>query len=103
MVKYIMLINWVRQTNTRIISDNTLNYSKQIGDHEISALAGVTIQKRRAETSQIVGTGYSNDLLKNLQGATTIASFQEINTELKSIIIKTNIFKPNTNKGEKIL
>ena len=71
--------------STRLISDNTLSYNKQIGDHEISALAGVTIQKRRAETSQIVGTGYSNDLLKNLQGATTIVSEGEYNIEKNKI------------------
>lgn len=70
---------------SRIISDNTLSYKKQIGSHDISALAGVTIQKRRSETSQVVGTGYSNDLLKNLQGATTIVSEGEINIEKNKI------------------
>lgn len=64
---------------TRIISDNTLLYNKQIGDHDFSALVGVTIQKRKEEISQITGTGYSNDLLKNLQGATTIVNDGEIN------------------------
>ncbi|MGC6422879.1 MAG: SusC/RagA family TonB-linked outer membrane protein [Flavobacteriaceae bacterium] len=71
--------------NTRIISDNTLSYKKQTGLHDISALAGITIQKRRSESSQIVGTGYSNDLLKNLQGATTIISEGEINIEKNKI------------------
>lgn len=64
---------------SRIISDNTLSYNKSFGDHDLSALAGFTIQKRKAETSQIVGTGYSNDLLKNLQGATTVVSEGETN------------------------
>jgi TonB-linked SusC/RagA family outer membrane protein len=63
----------------RLISDNTLSYNTQIGDHEISALAGVTVQKRTAEVSQIVGTGYSNDLLKNLTGATTIITEADFN------------------------
>ena len=70
---------------TRIISDNTLSYNKVIGDHEISLLAGMTIQQRKSENSQVVGNGYTNDLLPNLQGATTIASFAEINTELKKL------------------
>ncbi len=65
--------------SSRLISDNTLTYDTQIDDHEISALAGMTIQKRKYETSQIVGTGYSNDLLKNLQGATTVVSEGEYN------------------------
>jgi len=70
---------------TRLISDNTLSYNTQIGDHEISALAGITVQKRKEETSQIVGTGYTNDLLKNLQGATTIVSEGEYNIEKNKI------------------
>jgi TonB-linked SusC/RagA family outer membrane protein len=64
---------------TRLISDNTLLYEKQIGDHEISALVGFTIQKRSEEVSQTTGTGYSNDLLKNLQGATLIVNNGELN------------------------
>ena len=71
--------------SSRLISDNTLNYDTQIGNHEISALAGMTYQKRKYETSQIVGTGYSNDLLKNLQGATTIVSEGEYNIEKNKI------------------
>ena len=70
---------------TRLISDNTISYKKQIGSHDISALGGITLQQRRAETSQIVGTGYSNDLLKNLQGATTIVNEGEINVETNKI------------------
>lgn len=69
----------------RLISDNTLSYNTQIGDHEISALAGVTVQKRTAEVSQIVGTGYSNDLLKNLTGATTIITEADFNIEKNKI------------------
>ena len=70
---------------SRIISDNTLLYNKQIGNHDISALAGVTIQKRKEEISQITGTGYTNDLLKNLQGATTLVNDGEINVERSKI------------------
>ncbi|TXG38608.1 SusC/RagA family TonB-linked outer membrane protein [Seonamhaeicola maritimus] len=70
---------------SRLISDNTLSFNRSFGNHEISALAGMTIQKRRAETSQIVGTGYTNDLLKNLQGATTIVSEGEFNIEQNKI------------------
>ena len=71
--------------STRIISDNTLSYNKQIGNHEISALAGFTIQKRKRELSQINGTGYSNDLLKNLQGATTIVAEEDYNVVTNKI------------------
>ncbi|MEQ8905672.1 TonB-dependent receptor [Ekhidna sp.] len=65
---------------TRIISDNTLNYNKDIGDHEFGALAGVTIQQRRSNISEGTGVGYTNDLLKNLEGATLITEPAEINS-----------------------
>ncbi len=71
--------------NTRIISDNTLTYKKDIGDHEFTTLAGVTIQKRTSNISELTGVGYTNDLLPNLEGATQISEPAEINTELRRI------------------
>ncbi|WP_396633486.1 SusC/RagA family TonB-linked outer membrane protein [Maribacter sp. R86514] len=71
---------------TRIISDNTLNYNKTFGDdHDLNVLAGATIQKRKSEESIAEGSGFSNDLLKNFQGATVVDLPTEINTELKKI------------------
>ena len=77
--------NLQERVQTRIINDNTLNYNQTFGNHEISALAGVTIQRRQAENSDITGTGFANDLLKNLQGATSVSEFQEINVERNKI------------------
>ena len=74
------------RNRTRLISDNTLSYNKLFGDnHEISILAGMTVQQRKSKETITVGNGYSNDLLKNLQGATAIASFSDTNTELKKV------------------
>jgi len=70
---------------TRLISDNTLSYNKQIQKQEFNVLVGATFQKRRSENSVVEGTGYSNDLLKNLQGATTLSDFEEINAEKNKI------------------
>ncbi len=77
--------NLQNRVQTRIISDNTLAYNQAFDSHELSALAGVTIQRRQAENSDITGTGYANDLLKNLQGATSVSEFQEINVERNKI------------------
>ncbi|RED43870.1 TonB-linked SusC/RagA family outer membrane protein [Winogradskyella eximia] len=63
---------------SRIISDNTLNYSKTIGNHDFDLLAGFSVQSRTTEESSIEGSGYSNDLLKNLQGATIFSGIEEI-------------------------
>lgn len=77
--------NLQNRIRTRIISDNTLAYNKDINDHSFNFLVGATFQKRRSENSDITGTGYSNDLLKNLQGATTISEFEEITVEKNKI------------------
>ena len=70
---------------TRIISDNTLAYNKAFGKHELNVLVGATFQRRQSENSAVEGTGYSNDLLKNLQGATSISEFEEITVEKNKI------------------
>ncbi len=78
--------NLQNRYRTRLISDNTLSYSKIFGNnHEVNLLAGMTIQQRKSENSDITGNGYTSDLLKNLQGATAIAEYEEINTELKKM------------------
>lgn len=77
--------NLQNRYRTRLVSDNTLNYSKAFGDHEFEVLAGMTVQQRKSEHSEVTGTGYSNDLLKNLQGATAISEYVEVNTELKKV------------------
>ncbi|WP_340158368.1 TonB-dependent receptor [uncultured Maribacter sp.] len=74
------------RSRTRLINDNTLNYSTNFGgDHDLNLLAGMTIQQRKSEESIMTGGGFSNDLLKNFQGATLIDNPTEINTELKKV------------------
>ena len=78
--------NLQNRFRTRLISDNTISYNTILGqDHEISLLGGVTIQQRKSENSDITGNGYTNDLLKNLQGATAISEYAEVNTELRKV------------------
>ncbi|MDO6596564.1 TonB-dependent receptor [Oceanihabitans sp. 2_MG-2023] len=80
------LYNLQNRFRTRLISDNTLNYSTTIGEnHELNILAGATIQQRKSSTSDVTGTGYTSDRLKNLQGATSISEFEEINTVLQKV------------------
>ena len=77
--------NLQNRFRTRLISDNTLSYNKDFGKHEFDVLAGVTIQQRKSEESQVTGNGYSNDLLQNLMGATAIAEYVETNSELRKL------------------
>jgi len=77
--------NLQNRFRTRIISDNTINYNKTFDQHEVSALVGATFQTRSTENSSISGNGFTNDLLKNLNGATTISGFEEVNFERNKI------------------
>tara|TARA_R110002012_G_scaffold321944_1_gene552626 strand:+ start:78243 stop:81344 length:3102 start_codon:yes stop_codon:yes gene_type:complete len=77
--------NLQNRFRSRLILDNTLSYSKSFGEHDLDLLAGATVQQRKSENSEVTGTGYTNDLLKNLQGATTIGEFVETNTELRKV------------------
>ncbi len=54
---------------TRLVSDNTLNYKRVFGDHDLNVLAGLTVQQRKTEISQINGNGFTDDRLPNIQGA----------------------------------
>jgi TonB-linked SusC/RagA family outer membrane protein len=73
------------RVRNRLISDNTLNYTKTMGNHDLGVLVGATFQRRQVENSVIDGTGYANDLLKNLQGATMVSEFLETNVEKNKI------------------
>ncbi|MFK7813398.1 MAG: SusC/RagA family TonB-linked outer membrane protein [Maribacter sp.] len=71
---------------TRLINDNTLNYTKNTDNHDFNLLAGFTVQKRRSEWSQINGSGFTNDRLKNMNGAdplnTTVVEYNTNRTKL---------------------
>ena len=77
--------NLQNRVQNRVIWDNTIDYTKEFGNHQFSALLGATIQRRNWEDSQVTGTGFTNDLLKNLQGATIVSAWQENNWEKNKI------------------
>lgn len=60
---------------TNWMAENTLTYKKRIGAHSFQALAGFTLQKERANASNIQATGFANDLVQTLNGATSITGF----------------------------
>lgn len=77
--------NLQNRVRSRIISDNTISYNQEFGKHGLNILAGATFQRRQVENSNISGSGFTNDLLKNLQGATIVSEFEEINYEKNKI------------------
>lgn len=64
--------------NLSYISENTLSYIQNIGDHEIDILAGYTYQTEEGNSSTIIGTNILDDNLDNVAGASnfTVETFR---------------------------
>jgi TonB-linked SusC/RagA family outer membrane protein len=62
--------------HSEMLSENTLNYTRIINDHEFSGVLGLTYQKTQDKFNQIVGTNFpSDDLLSfNLASALILDS-----------------------------
>ncbi len=58
--------------NIDLLSENTLNYTKQIKDHNITALAGFTVQKTRIKEEQTTGLDFPSDEIQTLSTALQI-------------------------------
>ncbi len=55
------------------LSENTLNYDKQFGDHKLTALVGYTAQKQRDEYATVGANNFPNDLVETLNAGTVSA------------------------------
>ena len=55
-----------------MLSENTLNYNKQIKKHSINALAGFTVQKTRIKSNQTTGLDFPSDNVRALKTALQI-------------------------------
>lgn len=56
---------------TSWLTENTLTYTKKIGEHSIEALLGYTAQKASSEGNSASGTDYPDDLIPWLDAAAT--------------------------------
>jgi TonB-linked SusC/RagA family outer membrane protein len=48
------------------LSENTLTYDKQFGDHSLNVLAGYSVQKQRDEFASVTSGSFPNDLVETL-------------------------------------
>jgi len=55
-----------------ILLENTINFKKSIGKHNINALAGLTAQQDKMEKGSYTTTGAPNDLIPNVAGGSTL-------------------------------
>ena len=53
------------------LNENTIDYSNTFGAHTLDVLAGYTTQKYNQDTRTVNGTGFANDAIPWISGATT--------------------------------
>ena len=63
-----------RQTtlHTELLSENTLNFARKFGNHDITAMAGFTYQKTGNRYNQIVATNFPNDQIFSFNLASSL-------------------------------
>lgn len=57
---------------TDLLSENTLNYTKKINNHDFGALLGFTAQKVNNEANTIVATGFPDEEILSFNMASTL-------------------------------
>jgi len=74
-----------------MVSENTLNFSKNIGKHDISALAGFTYEHWKGVDSDIRAAGYNFDYIQTIP-ATNVTSAEMLQSEesLVSFLSRVN-------------
>jgi TonB-linked SusC/RagA family outer membrane protein len=63
---------YTNKTFVDLLSENTLNYTKSIKNHDISVLAGFTSQTTKIGLSQTTGIDYPSDKIRTLNSAAQI-------------------------------
>jgi TonB-dependent starch-binding outer membrane protein SusC len=63
---------YTKRVYLNLLNENTLSYNKQIKNHNISAVAGVTFEKKRTNFDQTTGLNYLNDNVTTLNTALSI-------------------------------
>jgi len=72
---------WDNRNTFSWLNENTVNYSKSLGDHNFSLLGGFSFQKFRQDRDRLVASNFADDRLPVIQGATDInrnATFNRI-------------------------
>lgn len=77
------MLNW--------LTENTLNYDKHVGNHNLNVLAGYTAQKQRDEASGATAVGFANDLVQTLNAGTSFNGVSSFATEWSMLSYLTRI------------
>lgn len=58
--------------------ENILTYDKIFGDHHLNILAGYTFQKEKSDYTIVTGTGFADDNIQNIGGASAFTATADI-------------------------
>ncbi len=73
------------------MNENTINYNKALGDHQIEALVGFTAQKYRYDGTFVTGTNYPDDRVQTINAASqTLVASDVQKWALLSLISRVN-------------
>ena len=73
------------------VAEQTLNYRKEIGSHNIDALVGYTAQKEKIDISSAVADTFPDDLVKTISGGQIVSgSAVQEEWSLVSLLAKVN-------------
>jgi len=74
------------------LNENSLTYTKNFGDHDLTALAVYSLQESQSEFSDIAGQGYALDDLPNLELASENTAFGQDGTSwgIRSFVGRIN-------------
>tara|TARA_R110002073_G_scaffold108336_2_gene243324 strand:- start:3899 stop:6979 length:3081 start_codon:yes stop_codon:yes gene_type:complete len=70
-----------RQRTVRFVADNTLSFSKEIDNHEINAVVGTSIERRRRTFESIQGSVFADDSSPFISSAESITDQNEFEWE----------------------
>jgi TonB-linked SusC/RagA family outer membrane protein len=62
------------ENRIHLVNDNFFSYNKRAGDHDISAIAGMSVETWDTEFGNISATDYTFDYIQNISAAGTISS-----------------------------
>ena len=81
----------VTRNSSSFLIENTINWTKEFGKHNISLLAGQTYQKNEFRRVRVVGAGLEKPYIKNLGSASNYSAFDDQeNNAISSFLSRLN-------------
>ena len=85
-----------------LLSENTLNYNFNKGDHSVSALVGATFQKTKIDQAYMAGSSFPTDYIHTLNAATSF-DLEDTGTEKEETSLISYLARLNYSYKEKLL